>query len=77
MGGAGVMSQFLGPIMYYCKTNGYPPLTVLVVNQGTGLPGDGLTTIQEINTDREGVFNFNWFSILPPECRDFEAASSG
>ena len=41
MKGAGVMAQFLGPIMWYCENNDLPPLTVLVVNQETGLPGKG------------------------------------
>ena len=42
MGSAGVMAQFLGPIMYYCRKQQLPPLTVLVVNQDTGLPGSGV-----------------------------------
>ena len=52
MKGAGVMSSFLDPIMRYCARNGYPPLTVLVVNQKTGLPGGGLSTLEEANADR-------------------------
>jgi alkylated DNA nucleotide flippase Atl1 len=39
-GGAGTMAQFLGPIMWLCEDNEWPPLTVLVVNQDTGLPGE-------------------------------------
>jgi hypothetical protein len=74
MGGAGVISQFLGPIMWYCEENGYPPLTVLVVNQDTGLPGEGLTTLQDVNEDREKAFNLDWFSIEPPTTEDFKAA---
>ncbi len=70
MGGAGVIGQFLGPIMYYCVQNDLPPLTVLVVNQDTGLPGDGLTTIEEVNEDRERVFSYDWFAIEPPETND-------
>ncbi len=76
MGGAGVMAQFLGPIMHYCQRNGYPPLTVLVVNQETGLPGDGLVTLEEINQDREMVFRFDWFGIEPPETTDFAQANA-
>ncbi|MCP4206106.1 MAG: hypothetical protein GY767_03530, partial [Shimia sp.] len=53
MGGAGVMGQFLGPIMWWCEDKKYPPLTVLVVKQDTGLPGEGLSTIEEVNEDRE------------------------
>ena len=71
MGGAGVMSFFLEPVMRYCDRNGYPPLTVLVVNQETGLPGGGLTTLEEANADRERVYRFDWFAIRPPESNDF------
>lgn len=38
----GVIASFLAPIMYYRRQNELPPLTVLVVNQITGRPGDGL-----------------------------------
>lgn len=73
-GGAGVMAQFLGPIMWMCEDKGWPPLTVLVVNQETGLPGDGLSTLEEVNTDREAVFQFDWFDIEPPKNKDFKKA---
>jgi hypothetical protein len=76
MGGAGVMAQFLDPIMRFCADKNYPPLTVLVVNQDTGLPGEGLVTIQNVNVDRESVFNFDWFSIEPPQVSDFENSVS-
>ncbi len=76
MGGAGVMAQFLGPIMHFCERSGYPPLTVLVVNQETGLPGDGLITLEELNQDREKVFRFDWFEIEPPETNDFAQANA-
>jgi alkylated DNA nucleotide flippase Atl1 len=71
-GGAGVMAPLLGCIMWFCEEKSLPPLTVLVVNKETGLPGDGLTTLEEVNKDRENVFNFNWFSIEPPQNSDFE-----
>jgi len=70
-GGAGVLSQTLGLIMTFCANNGLPPLTVLVVNQETGLPGEGLTTLEELNQDRESVFRFDWFSLEPPQNADF------
>ena len=72
MGGAGVMAQFLGPIMHYCREQQLPPLTVLVVNQDTGLPGSGLTTLENVNLDRERVFAHDWFQMEPPETGDFE-----
>ncbi|MDA2916291.1 hypothetical protein MYX64_05545 [Nitrospinae bacterium AH_259_B05_G02_I21] len=72
--GAGVMGQFLNPIMRFCEDNELPPLTVLVVSQDTGLPGEGLVTLEEVNEDREKVFDFDWFSIEPPQNNDFEDA---
>jgi len=63
--GAGTLAHPLGHIMHYCIQNDVPPLTVLVVNQGTGLPGDGLVGA-ELNADREAVFEFNWFGLVPP-----------
>ena len=75
MGGAGVMALFLGPIMYYCQKKQLPPLTVLVVNQDTGLPGSGLTTLEDVTLDREKVFAYDWFQIEPPETGDFEDAA--
>ena len=74
MGGAGPIGGFLGPIMYYCAENELPPLTVLVVNRDTGMPGEGLTTIDDVNVDRERVFTHDWFAMEPPETDDFEAA---
>jgi len=73
-GGAGTMAQFLGPIMWLCEDNEWPPLTVLVVNQDTGLPGEGLSTLEEVNEDRETVFKFDWFSLEPPQNADFSNA---
>ena len=73
-GGAGVMAPLLGCIMWFCEKNQLPPLTVLVVNQTSGLPGEGLTTLENINSAREEVFNFDWFGLEPPQNADFEEA---
>ena len=75
MGGAGVMAQFLGPVMYYCREQQLPPLTVLVVNQDTGRPGAGLTALENVDRDRERVFAHDWFQTEPPETGDFEEAT--
>ncbi|WP_197498805.1 hypothetical protein [Halodesulfovibrio spirochaetisodalis] len=77
--GAGVMGGMLGPIMRYCDENDLPPLTVLVVNQETGLPSSGLITVTKKNMHqrREEVFNFDWFGEEPPQTEDFERADKG
>jgi hypothetical protein len=70
--GAGVLSQILTCIMCYCDAKGLPPLTSLVVNQTTGLPGAGLTTVEDLPKDREAVYNQNWFALYPLQITDFE-----
>jgi alkylated DNA nucleotide flippase Atl1 len=75
MGGAGVMAQFLGPVMHYCQEHQLPPLTVLVVNRDTGQPGSGLTALENVDRDRERVFAHDWFQMEPPETDDFEEAT--
>ncbi len=71
--GAGVLAQILGRIMNYCDSKGLPPLTCLVVNQITGLPGVGLTTAENLPREREAVYNQNWFSMYPVQIPDFES----
>lgn len=70
--GAGVLAQILGLIMTYCQQNGLPPLTVLIVNTDTGLPGSGLTTVADLPKDREAVYRQNWYSRHPVQIADFE-----
>lgn len=70
--GANVLAPILGCIMRYCKAKDLPPLTCLVVNQTTGLPGAGLTTVENLPTDREAVYNQNWFALYPVQISDFE-----
>ncbi|VVC83824.1 hypothetical protein [Sideroxydans sp. CL21] len=71
--GAGVLSQILDRIMRYCDTNELPPLTCIVVNQETGIPGSGLSTVQDLPRDREAVYNKNWFALYPVQIGDFES----
>ena len=71
--GAGVLAPILGHIMFYCQQNNLPPLTVIVVNQRTGLPGEGLTDA-ELNADREAVFNYDWFNLYPPSSEELAEA---
>lgn len=73
--GAGILSQILGHIMFYCQDAGLPALTVLVVNEKTGLPGEGLTGI-DLNASREAVFDCGWYSIYPPSPVELAGAYS-
>lgn len=68
------MSQILDPIMKYCDQNGLAPLTALVVSKERGAPGDGLTTVKDIDADREKVFGYDWYALVPPTPEEFQAA---
>jgi len=72
--GAGTMDRQLGHILHFCAQNKLPPLSVLVVNSETGLPGDGFDTTGDLHKQREKVFNFDWFDIIPPTATEFASA---
>jgi hypothetical protein len=71
MGGAGVFAQILGLIMIYCDENNLPPLTCLVVNKKTGIPGTGFGSIQDLPPNREAVYRERWYKRFPVQISDF------
>ena len=70
-GGSGTLGRQLGHIMFFCAQNQLPPLTVLVVNSETGLPGEGFQHGSEIHVLKENVYSYNWFNLVPPSEQDF------
>ena len=58
----------LGPIQAYCKEMRFPPLTAIVVNSTTGIPGTGFDAwdIDDLQTAHEKVFAFNWSAVENP-----------
>ena len=62
--GSGVLGPILGRVLEYCRLQGLPLLTVLVVNSDTGLPSFNVET--DMNRAREDVYRFNWFDVVPP-----------
>ena len=72
------LNQILGHIMFFCRQNNIPPLTIIVVNQD-GIPGEGLITVELNNINeflrtQENVFNFEWFNYLPPTTDELHSA---
>lgn len=55
----------LGYIQDYCLAEKLPPLTMLVVNKATGLPGDGFiaTDTKLFNKTRKEIYAFEWSKI--------------
>jgi len=71
-----VIKDYLAPIMYYCRKHNLPPLTILVVNQETGQPGDGLNSVapKYRGKERVSVFKHEWLKIPPPTAEEFKKA---
>ena len=68
------LARPLGHIMYWCRANELPALTVLVVNMNSGQPGDGLALDGDTDKEREKVFRYAWFRLFPPSPEQLEAA---
>lgn len=73
--GAGILGGMLAPIMFYCEKHGLPPLSSLVVNQETGLPGEGLTSPSNLHAEREAVYRYDWYGLYPPTPEEFMEAT--
>jgi hypothetical protein len=78
----GIGKYGLGPIFWYCRAHKLPWLTVLVVEEGTGLPGKGFMgeAKKEFGDDanifqlQSRVFAYDWFKRRAPKQEDFEGA---
>ena len=72
---AGVLAAILGHIAFYCRDNGLPPLTIIVVGKEPGKPGDGIP-VDPAKTDeeRERVYQHDWYNVYPPSESDLAAS---
>lgn len=74
----GVPTQGLGgllePIQSYCLVHELPPLTILVVQEGTGLPGAGFIAAQDIPATQSQVFAHDWLGCGAPSPADLAEA---
>ena len=70
------LGQLLEPIQSYCLVNGLHPLTILVVQQDSGLPGSGFTgaTAEDFAKSQAEVFTFDWLEHGNPQPEKLEAA---
>ncbi|HEY1943734.1 MAG TPA: HNH endonuclease signature motif containing protein [Roseiarcus sp.] len=61
----------LGPIQDFCLAMRLPPLTAIVVNKGSLLPGDGFIAhdIDDIETAFDEVFGYGWENVPNPYAR--------
>ena len=65
----GVGTPYLDRIFAFCRSQGVPDVTTIVVNADTGRPG--YYTGENWDRDRETVYATNWFALVPPSREDF------
>ena len=72
----GGLGGWLEPIQSYCIINELPPLTVLVVQQDSGMPGSGFTgaSAGELAKAQARVFAYNWLEHGNPGAEKLEQA---
>lgn len=70
------LGKLLEPIQSYCLLHDLPPLTSLVVQQETGLPGPGFTgaTAAALGRAQAGVFATDWLERGNPQPEQLERA---
>lgn len=71
------LGQLLEPIQSYCMVHGLPPLTVLVVQQESGMPGSGFTgaSAGDLAKAQMGVFAEDWLARRNPNPEALEEAA--
>ncbi len=67
------LAPHLEHLMKHCQRNHLPPLTALVVKKPSGKPGKGLTTVRDLDLDREKVFAHKWHRMRPLTVADLRA----
>jgi len=70
------LGQLLEPIQSFCIIEKLPPLTILVVQQDSGLPGPGFTGAKasEFAKTQMEVFEFDWLDYGNPQPDKLEQA---
>ena len=68
------LGGFLGPIQSYCQRENLEPLTILIVSEENGLPGEGFIAAEDIPSTQMRVFEYDWIGHGVPSPQDLEEA---
>jgi len=71
------LGNVLEPIQSYCILQGLAPLTSLVVDETTGLPGEGFIAADDVPSAQADVYEQDWFMHAPPSAELLLHASDG
>ncbi|WP_319523278.1 hypothetical protein [uncultured Desulfosarcina sp.] len=70
------IGDMLRPIQQYCIENDLPPLTSLIVNGNTGLPGTGFIAAENVPKAQLETFEHVWIEHKAPSPEQFRDAYS-
>lgn len=68
------LGPLLEPIQSYCILKGRPPLTSIVVNARSGLPGEGFIAASNLPQAQAETFLFDWLAYPAPSRDDYREA---
>jgi len=68
------IGDMLRPIQQYCTENNLPPLTSIIVNGNTGLPGTGFIAAENVPKAQLETFEHDWTEHRAPSSEEFKAA---
>ncbi|HSO20628.1 MAG TPA: hypothetical protein VLT88_14285 [Desulfosarcina sp.] len=68
------LGRFLEPIQSHCILKGLPPLTSIVVDARTGLPGEGFIAADNVPRAQAETFRFDWLAEPVPSREDYRRA---
>jgi hypothetical protein len=60
------IGDFLRSIQQFCAEHRLPPLTSIIVNKVTGLPGDGFIAAANVPAAQLQTFETNWLDVEAP-----------
>lgn len=60
------IGDFLRPIQQFCTENEFPALTSIVVNDETGVPGEGFIAAENVPAAQANVFQHKWLEMSAP-----------
>lgn len=68
------IGDFLRPIQQFCEENHLPPITVLVVSEQSGTPGEGFLAAADVPAAQMKVFAHRWLDAPAPTAEQFASA---
>lgn len=60
------LGAVLEPIQSFCLLKELPPLSALVVNKATGLPGTGFIAAEDVPREFVRIFEWDWLGVSCP-----------